>query len=73
MIDWKAQLLLECWETSVAYPYSLGDAINWKQDSHIGLTLRTTYALSYSLGDAIDWKLRISYRVPDLPLVSPTC
>ena len=35
-------------------PYSLGDAIDWKQGLFLLLIL--ALRLPYSLGDAIDWK-----------------
>ena len=38
----------------ILFSYSLGDAIDWKLDSHTSAS--TVRDFSYSLGDAIDWK-----------------
>ena len=38
------------------FPYSLGDAIDWKE-SFFGVTWIVCVKFPYSLGDAIDWKV----------------
>ena len=43
-------------DSSKRFPYSLGDAIDWKPLRCLGGGLATNFP--YSLGDAIDWKLQ---------------
>ena len=38
----------------VIFPYSLGDAIDWKRQRYV--EERRQARIPYSLGDAIDWK-----------------
>ena len=39
----------------LTFPYSLGDAIDWKRSNEVFIPI--TVIFPYSLGDAIDWKL----------------